>query len=718
VLRKFLKIIFLTPLYLSSNCDFQTANYINELRDVKQLNEIVITIPKSTRWAKNQIKAVISKEDLIEPKYKKRFKAEIKVNYSFGSCIFDGKVRISGDWKDHISFKNGNPVSSLDIHLSNGNIFNATKFKLFLPETRYGIYEVIASEIFSRLGYLSPKTFLAEVEVNTLKHQYIFQEKSAKEMLERNNRREGPIFEADESILWGYKDFAPLELDDISLARMINTNWVEKGSVSSSISLSAFIELQKKYIKYSNRELFISQLLGEEFNHFSILLIAMSGDHSLNRHNRKLYFNSFEQKFEPIYYDGNFDLKNRRRDSLAPYFLENVDQKFFLTTIKKLENIKDDNDFFNSVLYLNENNSKQKIIEFIDFTISNLKIISSLSPKKINNTTFKDDLSNFKDRVESSGYLGKYLFVDQQSSKPVFYEINHDGSKEFIRIDLNNISDLLGENLYSNQRYTLITERETPISFNNKTLKKISLLDGEIIFSSNSNIEIDLNQKKIRFFQSNPSDWALFKDISFDGWSIYLVGKKRDVRDIDEQRFNVYGLTGCINFYNSIFLDSRIFANEGGCEDSVNLVSSKGIISKLAVQNSFSDAIDLDMSEIEFKYIEVLGAVNDCLDLSTGNYVISEVFAENCGDKGISVGEGSTVNIDKLFVSNSVTGISSKDLSDTKVNSFSGRNTQICTSAFQKKQEFGGGFLRIENSNCNGVKEIDSSSVISIKNEF
>jgi hypothetical protein len=177
-------------------------------------------------------------------------------------------------------------------------------------------------------------------------------------------------------------------------------------------------------------------------------------------------------------------------------------------------------------------------------------------------------------------------------------------------------------------------------------------------------------------------------------------------------------LTGCINFYKSIFLNSRIFANEGGCEDSVNIVSSKGLISELTVQNSFSDAVDLDMSEIEFKNIEVLGAVNDCLDLSTGNYVISEVIAKNCGDKGVSVGEGSTVNIGKLIVSNSVTGISSKDLSATKVNSFSGSDTQICTSAFQKKQEFGGGFLRIENSNCIGTREIDSSSVIDIKNEF
>ena len=35
----------------------------------------------------------------------------------------------------------------------------------------------------------------------------LFQEKETKELLEKNLRREGPIFEGDESILWTYDNY-------------------------------------------------------------------------------------------------------------------------------------------------------------------------------------------------------------------------------------------------------------------------------------------------------------------------------------------------------------------------------------------------------------------------------------------------------------------------------------------------------------------------------
>ena len=34
----------------------------------------------------------------------------------------------------------------------------------------------------------------------------------------------------------------------------------------------------------------------------------MNGWHALRPHNRKFYFNTFIEKFEPIYYDGMFNL--------------------------------------------------------------------------------------------------------------------------------------------------------------------------------------------------------------------------------------------------------------------------------------------------------------------------------------------------------------------------------------------------------------------------
>ena len=76
---------------------------------------------------------------------------------------------------------------------------------------------------------------MADIQVNTnindVESVMLFQEVSAKELLEKNKRREGPLFEGDESILWSYRDreFENFELEQLSLARMINHKWFLKG---------------------------------------------------------------------------------------------------------------------------------------------------------------------------------------------------------------------------------------------------------------------------------------------------------------------------------------------------------------------------------------------------------------------------------------------------------------------------------------------------------
>ena len=39
-------------------------------------------------------------------------------------------------------------------------------------------------------------------------------------------------------------------------------------------------------------------------NLYDFLLLAMNGEHGLRPHNRKFYFNSLKDIFEPVYYDG------------------------------------------------------------------------------------------------------------------------------------------------------------------------------------------------------------------------------------------------------------------------------------------------------------------------------------------------------------------------------------------------------------------------------
>ena len=89
----------------------------------------------------------------------------------------------------------------------------------------------------------------------------------------------------------------------------------------------------------------------------------------------------------------------------------------------------------------------------------------------------------------------------------------------------------------------------------------------------------------------------------------------------------------------------------------------------------------------------------------------------NCGDKGTSAGESSTVEIKDLLSQNTEISVASKDSAILKIKNAIIQNTKICVTAYRKKQEFYGGYLSIDNYSCSDYsqeKEIEKSSFISI----
>ena len=107
-------------------------------------------------------------------------------------------------------------------------------------------------------------------------------------------------------------------------------------------------------------------------------------------------------------------------------------------------------------------------------------------------------------------------------------------------------------------------------------------------------------------------------------------------------------ITGCLNILNSEFTINELIINGSNCEDGINIVKSKGKINDLKNKNVISDGIDLDYSKVNIKKINVSDATGDCIDLSFGNYFIENAEVNEC-DKGLSVGEKSTIFINKLI---------------------------------------------------------------------
>ena len=84
---------------------------------------------------------------------------------------------------------------------------------------------------------------------------------------------------------------------------------------------------------------------------------------------------------------------------------------------------------------------------------------------------------------------------------------------------------------------------------------------------------------------------------------------------------------------------------------------------------------------------------NDALDFSGSLIKTNNLIMDNVNDKGISAGEASDLTIKKITISNSNIGICSKDNSKIVFTDVKLINNKIGLTAFQKKNEFGPGYI-------------------------
>ena len=130
------------------------------------------------------------------------------------------------------------------------------------------------------------------------------------------------------------------------------------------------------------------------------------------------------------------------------------------------------------------------------------------------------------------------------------------------------------------------------------------------------------------------------------------------------------------------------------------------------------DGLDIDFSEITIKNLNVTNSDNDCADFSSGFYIIENAILTNCSDKGISIGENSTIEGSDFEINSSFIGIAVKDSSNVSIDIFNSSEVKYCATAYRKKQEFAGSILNIDNFNCDSPNQsfIQERSVFNVRN--
>ena len=765
-------IIFIIIFFNTSNL-FAECNYKNLEQDLS-IKNLEININNSRKFFKKINETLI--KDLKNEKIvinKKRYKASITVNYQNGNtCNFMSKVRVHGDFLDHIEIIDGFPIPSLRVNLKDGNINGITNFKLLRPRTRYFSNEIFATTLFKFLGFLSPRTFYVNVKIGDKMTLYIFQESLKKEFLENNNFVEGPILESKE-------DFSN---DYLQMARVSNSEWIKDNYNKFQISLNAIREYNLQILNSykfrtginEDETLRFKNPDNEKFfkiNKFDALMYGIGAAHGLSYDDRRFYYDAIYSRMEPIYYDGmskilstvNYNPYQGKYENLYFASWKKIEELFFdykknhtrpkseryrnpvvtksaiygsRAMLKHLQKINR-NDL---LLDLKNNGLKEFDKKKLDLVLS--KIILRLEEMNNYQNDFDEHIASSSNQIYKSyeknmnlnDGVNLYFLTEYQNINNNYnlknieicdYKLQNCKIKKINYLELDNIINQksfiddymiflgMSRQQYLNSEFEKVDSDLENVFKKKKIGKKIKLFHNE-----NVKISYDEEQHILNLDYFKNSGRVIIYKSELDKLKINLKNSS-----IEESiRFNnLFNLTGCLTILDSDLIDLEINAADFNCEDTVNIIRSTGSVKKVNIDNSKSDGLDIDFSSVKIEKLIVSNSINDCVDFSFGKYFVTNAILNDCGDKGISVGESSFFNIKNLVVRNSYSGLASKDSSISEIDFMDMSNLDNCLTAYNKKQEFGYGKILINKFICRNFKKkviLDEGSIIDVMNEI
>mgnify|MGYP002855053443 CR=1 FL=1 len=776
----YFKIYLIIFLFFSTSLSFSQENLLNTEKFLKPhcsnetnfqkksiLEKLEIKVDNNRNWSRNllnlhyyfQNEKGKSKNKnwfenfRIDNKYKKKFPAKILVKHNgFEPCIFNAKIRITGDLWWHIGWAKGTPVSSLHVELLNGHINNITKFKLFLPEARYNENEVFVAVFLKHLGFLSPRTFLIESKVNGFKGKYIFQEDLRKEFLEHSFFREGPILEGDERFTIMLKDSENIFDQKSNLSKLVNKKFAKKNIYNSYVGLDAVSNMNILYLQNHKFQaenkfltddlyLFTEHLFNDKINvelleTFESLMFALDAVHGLSFDDRRFYFDSIDRSFLPIFYDGKSKILNSKQKIGFDGLEQNVSieakngSKKAIEKILKVDKISILHDLKTSGLTIDKeklNFTINKILKRLEIIASSKSINLQISEKDKYFSTLSKKDSQKKKLVFTNFNLREFYVCDYKKLNCTTLKNNLVEYKKNLPEAISQNFEFLKEQFDKNDQFIFVfkdLEYEKSKMFYSKELSNWNseLVENSFVqYNESIELEIDKIQRIIKITQIDPNGIILFKNGELENWKIIFHGYKKDKILKKTYDLSPMNLTGCINIYKAKLINVSFEVRDTYCEDALNIIKSNGEVKNIIVHNSFSDGLDIDFSNISIEKIEISNSGNDCVDFSSGNYNLKKLNLKHCGDKALSVGEKSFVKLEEINADNASIGIASKDSSVVKLENANLDSLNTCIAAYNKKQEYDGGIVEIDNLSCSNFNErikIDFYSKVLEKNKL
>ena len=222
----------------------------------------------------------------------KELKRKQPATIKFNSLIANARIRLKGDWTDHIK----KDKWSFRVELERGNLYYVRKFSLQFPETRGGENESVFHEVLISEGILTTDYRFVHLVVNDKYWGvFAFEEHFDELLIENNKRIGGPILKFDEEGFWECQMMTKIQgenkcyeypIFDAARVKVFNKKKILKDSVSQILFLksrSILEQWQRGEVNKENIDL-------DKFARYYALCDVFQFYHGLQWHNQRFYY--------------------------------------------------------------------------------------------------------------------------------------------------------------------------------------------------------------------------------------------------------------------------------------------------------------------------------------------------------------------------------------------------------------------------------------------
>lgn len=214
---------------------------------------------------------------------------------------------------------------------------------------------------------------------------------------------------------------------------------------------------------------------------------------------------------------------------------------------------------------------------------------------------------------------------------------------------------------------------------------QITLVDGATIYS----------RSPVRFLGSQDAPIVIDSLLAEGGGM--LVHSAAGISILEHVQFhgmaapNTFGftVTGAVTFYESSVEIRNCLFSQNRSEDGLNIIRSQYLIEESVFSGTPSDALDSDFAKGRVVASHFMDIGADGLDFSGSEVTLEDLQLRDIGDKGLSVGEASTISASRLHIESATIGLAVKDNSNASFDNIVMKDVDIGVALFQKKPEYG-----------------------------